>query len=123
MHIAFLAITIVYPLLLALSGAGKIRRDPRQLQVIHTTVGVPLKYFSLLAACEFAAALGLLAGIWWPVVGVAAGIGAVLYFVAAIVGHLRVGDFKGIGSATFMLALAVAALALRILTYAPGIRV
>jgi hypothetical protein len=122
MHVAFLAITIVYPLLLALSGMGKIRRDPRQLQVIHTTVGVPLKYFSLLAACEFAAALGLLAGIWRPGLGVAAGIGAVFYFVAAVVAHLRVGDFKGIGSATFMLVLAAAALILRILTYTPGIR-
>jgi hypothetical protein len=123
MHVAFLVITIVYPLLLALSGTLTIRRDARQVQVIHTKLGVPLKYFPLLAACKFAAALGLLAGIWWPALGVAAGTGAVLFFVGAIVAHLRLGDIKGIGAATFMLVLAAAALNLRILTYAPGIRV
>ena len=123
MHIAFLAITIVYSVLLALSATMTIRRAALQVQVIHVKLGVPLKYFSLLGACKFAAALGLLAGIWWPALGVAAGIGAVVFFVGAIVGHLRVGDFKGSGAAIFMLVLAAAALILRILTYAPGIRV
>jgi hypothetical protein len=51
----------------------------------------------------------------WPPIGVAAGIGLVLYFVGAIVSHLRVGDVKGIGSAAFMLVLAAGALTLRVL--------
>jgi DoxX-like protein len=89
--------------------------------VIHETVGVALKFFPLLAACEFAGARGLLAGMGWPLLGVAGGIGLVLYFVGAVVAHLRVGDFKGIGSAAFMLVVAVGALALRILTCKPGI--
>ena len=84
--------------------------------MIHETVGVPLKYFPLLAAFEFAGALGLVVGIWWPPIGIAAGIGLVLYFVGAVVSHLRVGDIKGIGSAAFMLVLAAGALTLRILT-------
>ena len=75
-----------------------------------------MKYFPLLAACEFAGALGLVLGIWWPLIGIAAGIGLVLYFVGAVVSHLRVGDIKGIGSAAFMLLLAAGALALRVLT-------
>jgi hypothetical protein len=37
--------------------------------------------------------------------------------VGASVSHLRVGDVKGIGPAAFMLVVAAAALALRILTY------
>jgi hypothetical protein len=41
--------------------------------------------------------------------------------MGAVVSHLRVGDFKGIGSAAFMLVVAAAALAMRILTYKPGI--
>ncbi len=122
MHIAYLVFTIVFALLLVLSGAGKIRRDPRQLKVIHEIVGVPLKYFPFLAGCEFAGALGLVAGIGWPALGIAAGTGVVLYFVGAVVSHLRVGDFKGIGSAAFMLVLAAIALALRVVTYRPGIR-
>jgi len=117
MDTAYLATTAVVALLVAFSGVGKIRRDARQVRVIHETVGVPLKYFPLLAACEFAGGLGLIVGTWWPPLGVAAGIGLVLYFVGAIVSHLRVGDVKGIGSAAFMLVLAAAALVMRLLTH------
>jgi len=60
--------------------------------------------------------VGLLVGTWWPLAGFAGGIGLVLYFVGAIVSHLNVGDFKGIGSAVFMLVVAAAALALRVVT-------
>ena len=116
MHIAYLVITLVYALLAAFSGVGKIRRDPRQVKVVHETVGVPLKYFPLLAVGEFAGAVGIVVGIWWPLIGIAAGIGLVLYFVGAIVSHLRVGDVKGIGGAAFMLVLAAGTLALRVLT-------
>jgi hypothetical protein len=112
----YLALTVIFALMLAFSGLGKMRGDLRHVKVIHETVGVPLKYFPLLAACEFAGALGLLAGIWWPALGVAAAIGLVLYFVGAIISHLRVGDMKGIGPAAFMLGLAAGALAVRILT-------
>jgi len=117
MNTAYLLITILFAAMVAFSGLGKIRRDPRIVHVIHEVVGVPLKYFALLAACEFAGGLGLVLGIWWPSLGVAAGIGLVIYFVGATVSHLRVGDVKGMGPAVFMLALAAGALALRILTH------
>jgi len=102
--------------MVAFSGLGKIRRDPRIVHVIHEVVGVPLKYFSLLAGCELAGALGLVLGIWWPSMGVAASIGLTLYFVGATVSHLRVGDVKGIGPAAFVLAVAAGTLAMGILT-------
>ena len=117
MGIAYLVITILLAAIVTFSGIGKIRHDPRIVQVIHELIGVPLKYFPLLAACEFAGALGVVLGIWWPLLGVAAGIGLVIYFVGASVSHLRVGDVKGIGPAAFILVLAAAALALRVLTY------
>lgn len=119
MDAAYFVITAVLAIMMLFSGIGKIRRDPRQVRVVHETVGVPLKYLPLLAACEFAGALGLVLGIWWPPLGVAAGTGIVLYFVGAIVTHLRVGDLKGVGPAAFMLLVAVGALAMRILTYRP----
>ena len=61
--------------------------------------------------------MGLLLGIWSPWVGLAAGVGLVLYFVGAVVSHLRVSDIKGIGPAVFMLLVAVATLALSVLTH------
>jgi hypothetical protein len=84
------------------------------VQVIHETVDIPLKYFPLLAACEFARTFGLVAGMWWRLAGIAAATGLVFYFIGAVVFHLRVGDFKGIGAAVFMLVLAAGALALRV---------
>jgi hypothetical protein len=117
MEIAYLVVTAIFALMVAFSSLGKIRRDPHQVRVVHETVGVPLAYFPFLAACELAGALGLVVGIWCFPLGVAAGGGLVLYFVGAIVSHLRVGDFKGIGPATFMLVVAGGALGMRILTH------
>ena len=116
MDTAYLAITILLAAMVLWSGVAKVRRDPNVTRVIHEIVGVPLRYFPLLAACEFAGALGMVLGILWPPLGMAAGIGLVLYFLGAAISHLRVSDVKGVGPAAFMLVVAAAALALRILT-------
>ena len=116
MDTAYLAITILLAAMVLWSGVAKVRRDPNVIRVIHEIVGVLLRYFPLLAACEFAGALGMVLGILWPPLGMAAGIGLVLYFLGAAISHLRVSDVKGVGPAAFMLVLAAAALALRILT-------
>ena len=120
MFVAYLVVTALFALMVTFSGIGKIRRDRRQVRVVHEIVGVPLEFFPLLAACEFAGAVGAVVGIWWPLLGIAAGIGLVLYFAGAIVSHLRVGDIKGVGPAVFMAVLAAGALALRILTFKLG---
>jgi uncharacterized membrane protein YphA (DoxX/SURF4 family) len=116
MHVAYLVLTLAFAFIVSYSGIGKIRRHPLQVKVIHETVGVPLKYFPFLATCEFAGALGLVVGIGRPFIAIAAGTGLVIYFVGAVVSHLRVGDFRGISSAAFMLMLAVGTLVLRVLT-------
>ena len=120
MTIAYFATTVAAALMVAFSALGKIRRDPAIVKVIVGTVGVPEKYLMPLAACELAGAAGLLTGIWWPPLGVAAGVGLVIYFLGAVVSHLRVGDVKGIGPATFMLFAAAAALVFRVLTRPRG---
>jgi DoxX-like family len=103
MPTAYLVITILLAAMAAFSALGKVRRDPRQVRVIHERVGVPLKYFPVLAACELAGAAGPVLGIWWPPLGVAAAIGLVIYFLGAVPLHLRAGDARGIGPAFFML--------------------
>jgi len=120
MNLAYLVVTIVLAAMAAFSGLGKLRRHPKIVHVVHEVVGVPLKYFPHLAACEFAGALGLVLGIWWPFLGMAAGIWLASYFVGAIVSHLQVSDVKGIGPAAFMLSISVAALALRVLAHTTG---
>jgi hypothetical protein len=71
---AYLVVIVLFAAVVAFSGLGKIRRDPRIVHVVQEVVGVPLKYFSLLAACGLAGGLGLVLGIWWPAMGVAASI-------------------------------------------------
>jgi DoxX-like family len=63
MEMPYLVLTIVLAAIAAFSGVGKLRRDPRIVQVVHEVVGVPLQYFPLLAACEIAGAVGLVLGI------------------------------------------------------------
>jgi len=120
MDMAHLIVTIVAASMATFSGLGKLRRDPKIVHIVHEVVGVPLKYFPHLAACEMAGALGLVLGIWWPYMGIAAGIGLVVYFVGAIVSHLRVADVKGIGPGAFMLIVSAAALVLRVLVHKTG---
>jgi hypothetical protein len=116
MGTAYWGITILLAAMVLWSGIAKLRRDPKVVLVVHEIVGVPLRHFPLLAACEIAGALGLVLGIKWPLIGAAACVGLVLYFVGAVISHLRVGDLKGVGPAAFMLMFAGAVLVLRILT-------
>jgi DoxX-like family len=47
--------------------------------------GVPRSWLPSLGALKAAGALGLLAGIWIPLIGIAAAVGLVLYFIGAVV--------------------------------------
>ncbi|MDP9332313.1 MAG: DoxX family protein [Actinomycetota bacterium] len=116
MFIACIVIASVLALLLLASAASKLRRDPRVVRTIHETVGVPLRFLPHLAALEIAAAAGLLIGLAWAPLGVAAAAGAVLYMIGAAIGHVRVHDSKGIAGPTLPLALAIAALVTRLLS-------
>jgi hypothetical protein len=60
-----------------------------------------------------AGALGLLVGIGVPLVGAAAALGPICFFVAALITHLCAGDYS-FGLAVIFLVLAVAVLALRV---------
>ncbi len=76
--------------------------------------GVPESWLTTLGTLKTAGALGLLLGlIGMPLIGTAAAIGLVLFFVGAIVTHLRARDYSPtFGLAIGFLLLAVAALVL-----------
>jgi hypothetical protein len=116
MFIAYIVLAILLSLLLFVSGVGKLRHMPAQVHTLKEVVGLDLKWLPWLAACEFAAVVGLLVGIvWWPL-GVAAAIGLVAYFVGATFAHIRVKDFKGMTSPVVILLFAVVVLVIRILS-------
>lgn len=113
MYIAYIIIAIIMSLLLIGSGTAKLRRVPNVVHSVHEVVGVPMRWLPWLAACEFAGAAGLLIGIvWWPL-GIAAAIGVVIYFIGASIGHVRVKDFKGVPVPIVILLVAIAVLVMR----------
>jgi hypothetical protein len=114
MFLAYSILAVLYSAMLVFSAVGKLRLDPQQVQIIHAEVGVPLSLFPVLAACELAGAAGLLAGIRWRSLGIAAAVGVVVYFVGAIASHIVAGDTGGSGGAIFMLVVAAIVLALRV---------
>jgi hypothetical protein len=66
-----------------------------------------------LGILKAAGAIGLLVGIGVPLIGTAAAIGLILFFVGAIITHLRVHHYS-FGVAVPFLLLAAAALVLRL---------
>jgi hypothetical protein len=113
MFVAYAVVAVILSIVLIASGRGKLVRDQRIVQSL-TGVGVPLSWFPYLAACEFAGALGLLAGLVVAPLGIAAAIGVAIYFAGAVITHLRARDLKGLGMPLALLAVAVVALVFRL---------
>src|ERR671923_1355807 len=90
--VGYVVVAVIYSLMLAMSVRMKLVRDPRAIEVIGDIHGVPLPLFPVLAALELGGAVGLLVGIAFEPLGVAAGVGLVAYFVAATASHIRVRD-------------------------------
>ena len=76
---------------------------------------VPQSWLFSLGALKAAGALGLLAGIALPPLGVAASVGLVLFFIGAIVTHFRARYWNIAAPVTFLL-LAVGSLVLRVVS-------
>ena len=76
--------------------------------------GIPRKYVPVLGTLLAAGTLGLAAGLAVPLLGTLAACGLVLYFIGAIIAHLRVGSRDIMGGIVF-LATAVAVLTLGLL--------
>ena len=108
MHLIYVVITILaalangYAATLNFVGAESVK-------VVADTVQVSRSWMIPFGILLASGALGLLIGFAVPVLGTAAAIGLVLYFLCALGAHLRVRDPE-IGGAVSFLVLAVAAL-------------
>ena len=74
---------------------------------------VPRSWVPVLGMLLAAGTVGLLAGFAIPLLGILASAGLVLYFVGALIAHLRVGSRKLLGWAVFFFTV-VAALAVNV---------
>lgn len=116
MFIALVITTALLALIAVNSAVMKLRKNEQVVATIHGTVGVPMTALPVLAALEIAGAVGIVAGLWFESLGIAAAAGLTAYFVGAVIGHLRVRDTKGVAMPLVPLALSIAVLVLRIVT-------
>ncbi|MDD9381339.1 DoxX family protein [Streptomyces sp. ZAF1911] len=111
MFIAYAVVAGLLALTLAASATFTLQRNPAITESMGK-VGVPDSWLPRLATLKAAGAIGLVAGLWLTPLGIAAAIGVTLYFLGAIVTHLRAKDYDFAPAAVLAL-VAVAALVLR----------
>jgi DoxX-like family len=104
-------VSILLAALLVFAAVRKLSHRP-EVVATYTRVGVPEARLDLLAWILLAGAAGLIAGLFWEPVGVAAGTGLVVYFLLAIAAHIRAGDTRNLPVPVAMELLAVASLIL-----------
>ena len=112
MFVAYIVVTVLAAAANLLSATLDFIRY-KQILISMAKVGVSESWLTTLGILKTAGALGLLAGVRVPLIGIAAAIGLVLFFIAAIITHLRGHDYS-FGLAVVFLLLAVAALVLRV---------
>ena len=90
-----LALACTGPAAAKLAGAPAVRESAAHF-------GIPWNRYRLISVPELAAAIGVLAGLRHPALGVAAACGMAILLIAALIAHRRAGD----GIATTAPALA-----------------
>src|SRR5438046_8467581 len=106
MFVTYIVVTIVAAAANIFSATlDFIRYKP--ILINMAKVGVSESWITTLGILKAAGALGLLVGIRVPLIGIAAAIGLVLFFLAAVLTHLRAHDHSFSLSFVFLpLALA-----------------
>lgn len=108
MFSAYLILTVLAAAALTFSAAADFVRY-KKVMVNMGRAGVPEAWLTRLGLAKAADAVGLVVGIVIPPIGTAAAIGVILFFVGAIITHVRARWFSFGFPATYLL-LAVGAL-------------
>jgi hypothetical protein len=112
----FIAAVVVSALLAAILATSAVRKLSHREEIVQTyvRVGVPRDKLDYLAFILLAGAAGLVLGLFWAPIGIAAGVGVVAYFVLAVAAHIRHRDQRHVATPLVIELLAVAALTLRL---------
>jgi DoxX-like family len=115
MFAATVAVTCLLAALLAFAAIRKLSHKEAVVES-YVRVGVPPDRLDQLAFVLLAGAAGLLLGLLWAPIGIAAGAGVVCYFVLAVAAHIRHHDERNLPTPLVIEGLAIAALTLRVVT-------
>lgn len=111
MFTAYAVVATLLALALTASATFTLLRNPAVISNMHR-LGVPDSWLPRLAALKAAGAIGLVAGLWVAPLGIAAATGVTLYFIGAVITHLRAKDYE-LAPAAALTLVALAALVLR----------
>jgi uncharacterized membrane protein YphA (DoxX/SURF4 family) len=107
----FLALSLLLAAACLVPGSAKVMGSPR-MRKAAAHFHIPWRGYQLIGAAELAAAAGVLVGLWWHPLGIAAAAGMVLLLTGALIAHRRAGDAaKEAGAALLALVITVAYLA------------
>src|SRR5687768_1872723 len=99
-----LVVSAVLALGLVITAVRKLSHAPAVVET-YRRVGVPEKRLNALALVLLAGAAGLVVGLWWRPIGLAAALGLVVYFVLAVAAHIRFRDLRPLPTPVVFLAL------------------
>jgi hypothetical protein len=110
----FTTLSILLAALCLLPSAAKLTAQPA-MQASADHFGIEWARYRLIGVAEFAAAFGILAGLVWHPLGVAAAAGMAALLAGALVMHVRAGDnAKEMAPALVSLLVTIAYLAVAI---------
>jgi hypothetical protein len=115
MTVATAIVSVLLATLLAFAAARKLSHREPVVQT-YVRVGVPEDKLDYLAIILLAGATGLVIGLFWAPIGVAAAIGVIAYFSVAIAFHIRAHDERNLPTPLVIALIAVTALVLRLAT-------
>ncbi|MEU4534695.1 DoxX family protein [Streptosporangium sp. NPDC023825] len=104
-------VTVLAALWVGFSAFSLLRRADWVVEPL-TDYGVPRSWWTWLGAAKAAGAVGLLFGLFVPVIGVLAGICLVLYFAGAVVTVLRARSYSTVVFPLLYMGPVIAALVL-----------
>ena len=108
----FVTMSLLLAVACLLPAAGKLSGQPRMRQSA-ARFGIPWPRYRLIGVAELAAAAGVLVGLWWHPLGVAAAAGMALLLLGALTAHRRAADSgKEIAPALAALAITIGYLAI-----------
>lgn len=115
MFVATSVVSVVLAAFLTYSAAQKLSHR-QHVVASYARVGVPEHRLNLLATILLAGAAGVITGLVWAPLGIAAAAGLVAYFSVAVIAHIRTGDTARLTTPLACCALAAVSLLLRAAT-------
>ncbi|MFF3225338.1 DoxX family protein [Nocardia suismassiliense] len=113
MNVAYYIVGVLTALWIGFSGYSLFSQQQFVVEPLEQ-YGVPRTWWNWLAMAKSAGALGLIVGFFVPVIGVAAAIGLILYFVGASATAIRARSYQTAVFPVLYLVPAAATLALQL---------